>query len=127
MKAILVIGRTVEHRASLEVRKTSSDYFENVAVIEMSESDMNNIGVKEGKNVEISSSSGSTVAKCRKSNIENGIVFMPHGPWACMVLNGDTHGTGMPDLKGIPVDVSATDKNIPTVKEILKIMKEGKQ
>ena len=125
MKAVLISGRTVEQGTSLEIGKTSAEYFESVAAVELNEDDMRELGVEDGQPVEISTEFGSTVAKCRKASLDRGTAFMPYGPWACMVIGNDTQGTGMPDTKGVEVEISATNKQAPTVTEIVGMVKKG--
>lgn len=122
MKATLISGRTAKQGTSLEIGKTSDEYFDNVAVIMMNEDDMRKIGVKEGAPVEISTEFGSTVVKCKKSGIDPGIAFMPYGPWVNMVIGGETHSTGTPDFKGFEAEISPTDKHVPTISEIIKLI-----
>ena len=125
MKAVLISGRTVEQGKSLEIGKTSAEYFESVAAVEMNGSDMSVLGIEEDQPVEIRTEFGSTVAKCRKSNVDRGIAFMPYGPWVSMIIGNDTQGTGMPDTRGVEAEISTTDKQAPTVTEIVKIIKKG--
>jgi len=50
-----------------------------------------------------------------------GIVFIPYGPWANVVVDPETHSIGMPSFKGIPAEVEpALDKPILSLKELLK-------
>ncbi len=123
MKYILISGRTLGQGKSLEVGKTSEEYFLNVAVVFMNEDDMKEIGAEEGKTVKVSTRFGSTVVSCKKSKLDRGIIFMPFGPWTSVLTGVDTQGTGMPDLKGIKVEVSPTDEKLTTVPDILNTMR----
>lgn len=123
MKCVLISGRTAKQGSSLEVGKTSKEYLENVAVVMMNEDDMKEIGIEEGKPAKISTKFGSTVVRCKKSKLDRGIIFMPFGPWVSILTGVDTQGTGMPDSKGIEVEISATDEKVQTVSDILKTMK----
>lgn len=125
LKGILITGRTLNQGTSLEVGKTSRDYLENVAVIMMSEADMRALGVEEGKPVRVSTELGSVVVRCKKAKLDSGVVFMPFGPWVSVVLGSDTQGTGMPSSKGVEVEISATDEEVQTLPEILKLI-EGR-
>jgi formylmethanofuran dehydrogenase subunit D len=123
MKCILISGRTTKQGTSLELGKTSQEYAENVAVIMMNEDDMKELGVEEGKPVRVSTELGSTVVRCTKSKLDRGIVFMPFGPWVSLLTGADTQGTGMPDSKGIEVEISATDEGAQTISDILEMMR----
>lgn len=123
MKCVMISGRTIKQGTSREVGKTSEEYAENVAVAFMNENDMKEIGVEEGGQVNVRTKFGSTVVRCKKSRLDCGIVFMPYGPWVSVLTGVDTQGTGMPDLKGVEAEVSATSEKIQTIFDILKIMK----
>jgi formylmethanofuran dehydrogenase subunit D len=50
-----------------------------------------------------------------------GIIYIPYGPWANVVVNPETNGIGMPSFKGIPAEVEpAPDKSILSLTELLK-------
>ena len=123
MKAKLISGRTAKQGTSLEIGKTSNEYFDNVAVIMMNEGDMREIGAKEGAPVEVSTEFGSTVVTCKKSSLDPGMAFMPYGPWVNMVIGGETHSTGTPDFKGLEAEISPTDEHVPTISEIVKLIR----
>ena len=123
MKVILISGRTVKQGTSLEMGKTSEEYSNNVAIIMMNEDDMKKIGAKEGEHVEVRTKFGSAVVRCKESRIDRGIAFMPYGPWANMVIGSDTQGTGMPNSKGIEAKISATEKDVPTIANVIKRIK----
>lgn len=123
MKVTLITGRTTDQGKSLELGKSSEEYLKSVATIEMNEDDMKEIGTKEGEAVEVSSKFGSTVVRCKKSKLSRGTVFMPYGPWANFLVGADTQGTGMPDSKGIELEISATKKSVPTIPKMIKLMK----
>jgi formylmethanofuran dehydrogenase subunit D len=123
MRAKLITGRTAKQGASLEIGKTSDEYLESVAVIMMNEDDLRKIGVREGAAVEVSTEFGSTVVRCRKSSVDPGIAFMPYGPWANMVIGVETHSSGTPDFKSLEVEILPTDKQVPTVHEIVRTIR----
>jgi len=123
MKCILISGRTSKQGASLEVGKSSQEYFENVAVVMMNEDDMKEIGVEEGRPVKVITDMGSTVVRCKKFKLDRGTAFMPFGPWVSVLIGVDTQGTGMPDSKGVEVEVSTTDEEVQTISEILKVVR----
>jgi len=126
MKVILISGRTVKQGTSLEMGKTSEEYSNNVAVIMMNENDMKKIGAKEDEHVEVRTKFGSAVVRCKESRIDRGIAFMPYGPWANMMISADTQGTGMPDYKGVEAKISATDKDVLTIANVIERIKEIK-
>lgn len=81
------------------------------------------IGMKEDGNVRITTNFGSVVLRLVKSQAapHSKIVFIPYGPWASLIMNPETHGTGMPSLKGIPAEIEpALKEKVLSVPDLLK-------
>jgi len=119
----LLTGRTIEQGVGKERGKTSKEYRESVSVCYVDPEDLKKLGMKEKTNILVSTNYGSVVVKAIKSlrGPHPGVVFIPYGPWANVVVNPETHGIGMPSLKGIPAEVEpAPDKPILDIKELLK-------
>lgn len=124
---ILISGRTADQGASLEIGKTSDEYHESVALIELSKKDAEELGVSDGVHVNVKTDYGSTVVKCKISEkLDPGLAFMPYGPWVNQVIGSETQGTGMPDYKGVQVSVSsAKGANILTIRELANRLMES--
>lgn len=89
----------------------------------MDPDDMKAIGVKENENVKIATAYGSVVLRAVKSlrAPHSGAVFVPYGPWVSLVMNSETHGTGMPLLKGISAELEPAPKEpVLSLPELLK-------
>ena len=55
-----------------------------------------------------------------------GIVFIPCGPWANMIVGSETNGTGMPSYKGVNVEVTpAPNEIVLDVKQLLEKVMAG--
>lgn len=124
LKVTLVTGRTIEQGVGKEHGKSSKEYAESVSVCYMDPEDMKKLGIKDKTNILVSTEFGSVVVKAVKSirTPHPGIVFIPYGPWANVVVDPETHSLGMPSFKGIPAQVEpAPDKPILTLKELLKL------
>ncbi len=121
MQVSLLTGRTIDQGRGKEYGKLSKEYADNVAVCEMNPKDMEQLKVRDGGKVRVTTKSGSIVVTARKSRrIQSpGIVFIPYGPWANLVLASDTHGTGMPLLKGVQAEVEPTEDNVLSLEELL--------
>ncbi|MDF2957928.1 MAG: Formylmethanofuran dehydrogenase subunit D [Candidatus Alkanophagales archaeon MCA70_species_1] len=116
----LITGRTIEQGQNLE-NKLSEEYQKAVAVCELNEDDMKEIGVSEGENVKVKTQFGEIVVVAKKASANpKGIAFIPMGPWANAVIGGDTHGVGMPQFKGIDAEVEKTSEKVLPVKELMK-------
>ena len=119
----LLTGRTIEQGVGKERGKTSKEYRESVSVCYVDPEDLKKLGIKEKTNILVSTNYGSVVVKAIKSlrGPHPGVVFIPYGPWANVVVNPETHGIGMPSLKGIPAEVEpAPDRPILNLEELLK-------
>jgi formylmethanofuran dehydrogenase subunit D len=118
----LLTGRTIEQGVGKERGKASKEYAESVAVCFIDPQDMKKLKVKEGAHVEVSTSYGSVVLKSMKSRRgpHPGIVFVPYGPWANVVVDPGTDSIGMPSLKGIPAEIEpAPEKSVLELPQLL--------
>ncbi|MEM2105414.1 MAG: molybdopterin dinucleotide binding domain-containing protein [Candidatus Bathyarchaeia archaeon] len=119
----LLTGRTIEQGVAKERGKASSEYAESVSVCYMDPEDMKQLGIKEKTNVQVSTEYGSVVVKALKSlrAPHTGIIYIPYGPWANVVVNPETHGIGMPSFKGISAEIEpAPDMPVLGLEELLK-------
>jgi formylmethanofuran dehydrogenase subunit D len=122
LSVTLLTGRTIEQGVGKERGKASKEYAESVAVCFIDPQDMKKLKVKEGANVEVSTSQGSVVLKSVKSprGPHPGIVFVPYGPWANVIVDSETDSIGMPSLKGIPAEIESTpEKSVLDLPQLL--------
>jgi len=121
LEVVLISGRTAKQGASLEVGKTSEQYFESVAVVELSVADADALEVGDGDSVEVSTPHGSVVVRGQRSKgLDRGMAFFPYGPWANQVFGAYTGGTGMPSFKGIRATIRPTEGRPPTLMELVE-------
>jgi len=123
LKVTLLTGRTIEQGVGKEKGKMSKDYIENVSVCYMDPEDMKKLGIKDKTNILVSTKYGSIVVRALKSKRapHPGKIFIPYGPWANAVTDPETHGIGMPSLKGIPAEIEpAPNKPVLSLGELLK-------
>ncbi len=123
LKVTLLTGRTIDQGTTKEHGKLSDTYRENVAICEMDPEDLKALEIKENTNVEISTHHGAVVVKARESKRtpHPRIVYMPYGLWANMVVDPQTHGTGMPSFKGITAEIQPTPAaKVPSIPQLLK-------
>lgn len=122
LQVTLLTGRTIEQGVGKERGKASEGYMESVSVCYIDPEDLKKLGMKEKTNVEVSTDYGSVVVKALKSprGPHPGIIFIPYGPWANVLVNPETHSIGMPSLKGIPAEVKlAPNKPILALEKLL--------
>lgn len=127
MKIVLLSGRTTKQGVTAEIGKTSDDYLQNVALIQLNQKTMEQLGAADGDAVEVTTANGSAVVSCRKSDIEENMGFMPYGPWANLLIGADTQSTGMPDSKGVEAEIVKTGKKVETVDELMSRIVEGRK
>jgi len=123
LQVTLVTGRTIDQGVGKEQGKASKEYMSSVSVCHVDPEDMKRTGLKEKTNILVSTAFGSIVVKALKSPRapHAGLIFIPYGPWANVVVNPDTHSVGMPSLKGIPAEIEpAQDKPLLSLSELLK-------
>ena len=123
LRVTLVTGRTIDQGVGKEQGKASEVYRSNVSICHIDRVDLKKLGIKEKGSVLVLTKYGSVVVKAVKSPRapHPGMIFMPYGPWANAVVNPDTHGIGMPSLKGIPAEIqSAQEKPLLSLQELLK-------
>jgi formylmethanofuran dehydrogenase subunit D len=123
INAVLITGRVLRQGQSKEVGKKSQMYQENVAICELDPEDLKNLKISPGTNVSVSTKHGDVVVKGLLSTQapHKGIVFIPCGPWANMIIGSETNGTGMPSYKGVKAEVTpAPNEIVLDVTQLLK-------
>ena len=121
----LITGRTAEQGVGKEIGKPSERYQRSANYILLNPRDAEKIGVEEGSAVEVSTAYGSTRVWCKLSgDVEAGMAFIPLGPWANRLFDPETHGTGIPSVKGVEAEVRRAEGKPPTLEGLLKELKE---
>jgi formylmethanofuran dehydrogenase subunit D len=121
----LITGRVIEQGVLLE-NKMSDEYLKVAAVCELNEDDMDVLSIKEGDRVCVKSAAGEVSLLAKKGDGNpKGIAFIPMGPWANVVVDPNTGGSGTPGYKGIDVEITRTGKDISSVGELMSIYLEG--
>jgi len=91
----------------MEKGKHSEEYWQEIATLAVNPEDFASLGLDQDKRAVLKSAAGEITVTCRPAEGPRGIFFLPLGPLANRLLNGETHGTGVPDFKGIPVTLTA--------------------
>jgi formylmethanofuran dehydrogenase subunit D len=122
LQVSLLTGRTIDQGKGKECGKLSSEYLNSVTICEIDPEDMKFLGVKEKDVVKVTTDFGSIAVKAVKSlRGHPKVVFIPYGPWASILANPKTHGTGMPSLKGEKAEIEyAPDEKVSGLQELLK-------
>ena len=106
-KFTLITGRTRAQGDGLHQGRDSKAYVLATHLVEMSEKDMETLALSEGTRVSISTPDGQVEVPVKSGNLPSGMLFMPMGPTANLLIGADTGCTGMPSFKGIPAEVKA--------------------
>ena len=125
LEVVLLTGRTRRQGVGLEAGKLSEIYHEATTQIRLDPKDLEKLKIEPGDIVEVSTEHGSVVLRAEASpRASEGIGFIPYGPWANLVIGGDTDSTGMPTMKGLNATVTpAPEKQVLTLKELFAEMR----
>ena len=104
---ILITGRTRAQGDGLHQGRDSEAYVRATRLVEMSEEDMAGLDLDEGARVFVSTPIGAVEVPVTKGNLPQGMLFMPMGPTANLLIGGETDSTGMPTFKGASAEVKA--------------------
>lgn len=123
MNVILNTGRTVWQGQAIESGKDLKMYIDYAAICNMSQNQLDELGIKEGDNIEILSDYGDVIVKAVKAREElpEGMVYVPMGPWANRVIRPNTDSTATPSFKNIPVEINPTDKPVLDMPTLMKV------
>jgi formylmethanofuran dehydrogenase subunit D len=105
---ILIPGRTSRQGTTLNESKFAAAYIEETSTLLMSPEDMTRLRLTKGDQVRLRSAQGQVQLACQAAKageLPAGVLFLPYGDLSSRLMGGDTHGTGMPDSKGIDVEL----------------------
>jgi len=108
---ILIPGRTSRQGTTLNEGKFSAGYVEETGTVQMSPEDMTRLGLKNADRIGLRTGQGQIEVPCQAAKpgeLPAGVLFMPYGDMTSRLMGGDTHCTGMPDSKGIDVELMGT-------------------
>lgn len=104
---ILIPGRSTEQGTSVN-DKSSPEYREVTRTLRMNPNDMQRLGVGDGSTVRLRNELAEIEVTCvsGKEELPPGVLFIAYGPESSKLMGGETHGTGMPDSKGLEVELT---------------------
>lgn len=103
---ILIPGRTSRQGTSLNEGKYTETYLEEINTLQIAPEDMERLGLTNGDQVRMWNDVGEVQVPCKASKGDEmppGMVFISYGDKSSQLMGGETHGTGMPDSKGLDV------------------------
>jgi formylmethanofuran dehydrogenase subunit D len=98
-------SRSSKQGTLINVGKDSEEYQELTGTMTMEVGDMEAIGLAEGQQALVRTEFGEAEFKCQAGKVPEGMIFIPYGPPTCLLMGGNTDGTGMPTSKGWEVEV----------------------
>ena len=84
---------------------------------------MDELGIKDGDNVQIVSEYGDVIVKAvnTQEELPDGMVYVPMGPWANRVIRPNTDSTATPSFKNVPVDLTPTEEPVLDMPTLMKV------
>jgi len=126
LNVIVNTGRTIDQGRGKEMGKLSDVYQKDVTQCQIDPEDMKNLGLRRNANVKVTTNFGSIVLRAVKSlrGPHPNMIFIAYGPWASMISDPESHGTGMPSLKGMKgVIEPAPNEKVLTMQELVNQLK----
>lgn len=105
---VLITVRTRSQGSAMEKGKFSEEYVKAISTLFINPDDYNCLGLTEDNKAIVKSSVGEITVTCHPTEGPKGVFFLPLGHLANQLIGEGTHGTGVPDFKGIPVTVVST-------------------
>ncbi len=105
---ILIPGRTSRQGCGINEGKFGKTYLDETHTLQIAPGDMQRLGLRDGDKVRLTSEHGQievAVAAAKGGELPPGVLFLPYGDMSSRLMGGDTHGTGMPNSKGIDVEL----------------------
>ncbi len=126
MTITLISGRTAKQGIGLEEGKLSKSYTESVNHVQICQDDAENMSLKKGSQVKITTDHGSVIVNwVPEEGLGSGLVFFPYGPWANQVYASSTSSTGMPIMKGISATIEPSDEKVYSIQELVEKLRRG--
>ena len=103
---LLIPGRTSTQGTTLNEGKYTEGYVTETSLLRMAPADMQRLGLAEGDQVRMWNEVGEVVVPveaAKGDELPPGILFISYGDKSSRLMGGETHGSGMPDSKGLDV------------------------
>jgi formylmethanofuran dehydrogenase subunit D len=111
---ILIPGRTSRQGTTLNEGKFTAGYVEETSTLLMAPQDMARLALKAGDRVRVRGEHGTIELPCQAAKdgeLPSGLLFLPYGDLSSKLMGGETHGTGMPNSKGLDVELEKVERH----------------
>ena len=128
LNVLVLTGRTIDQGRGKEMGKLSDVYLKDVTQCQIDPKDMKALKLRQNTNVKVTTKFGSVVLRAVKSlrGPHPKMIFIAYGPWASMISDPESHGTGMPSLKGMSGELElAPNEKLLTLQELVNQLKEA--
>ena len=121
MKVMVNTGTSVIQAFYEKKGSTLKDeYRQSAAVAFMDLKDMQKLSLKSRDKIKIKSEWGEVVLYVDISyDAHEGMVFIPRGPWANIIISPETYCCNVPTYKGIPAEIFKTDEDVLLVSQLM--------
>ena len=105
---ILIPGRTSKQGVGISEGKFKEGYRSETETLKLAPQDMQRLGLNDNDRVRLKSESGQievSVVAAKGDELPPGLLFIAYGDLSSRLMGGETHGTGMPDSKGLDVEL----------------------
>jgi formylmethanofuran dehydrogenase subunit D len=106
---ILIPGRSARQGVALNEGKYTEGYLDETSTLRMHPDDMLAVGIEAGEEVRMWNDVGSVTVSVISARDEcpQGLIFICYGDKSSQLMAGETHGSGMPDSKGLDVHIES--------------------
>lgn len=122
MKILINTGTSIIQAFYEKKGSTLKDeYRQSTAVAFMDENDMNKLSLKPRDKIKIKSEWGEVTVYADVSHDapHEGMIFLPRGPWANVVISPETYCCNVPTYKGVPAEITKTDEEVMLVSQLM--------
>ncbi|MBT8171729.1 molybdopterin dinucleotide-binding protein [Candidatus Bathyarchaeota archaeon] len=122
LDVLILTGRTIDQGRGKEMGKMSDIYQKDTSQVQIDPVDMKTLGLRRNSIVKVKTDFGNVILRAVKSirGPHPSMIFIAYGPWASMVSDPETHGSGMPSLKGMKGTLEAAPaEKVLTMEELI--------
>ncbi|OED30292.1 molybdopterin dinucleotide binding domain-containing protein [Methanosphaera sp. WGK6] len=98
------------------------EYMQATAVAFMDPIDMKKLSLNPCDKIEVTSKWGQVTLFVDKSHDapHEGMIFIPKGPWANIIISPETYCCNVPTFKGVPAKIRKTENNVLLVADLMR-------
>jgi formylmethanofuran dehydrogenase subunit D len=122
MRVIINTGTSIIQAFYEKKGSTLKDeYRQATAVAFMDKRDMQKLSLKSRDKIDVETQWGKVTLYVDVSHDapHEGMIFIPKGPWANVVISPETYCCNVPTFKGIPAEISKSDKQVLLVSQLM--------